>query len=227
MGRFDNYKFHCSSIGDIMTEPRSKKDGLSETCKAHLLEIWIADKYKRHKFDTNKYMEKGTQQEEEGITLYSRVSKKLFVKNQQYFENEFICGTPDIIHDGIVRDIKCSWSIHTFYGVLHKATNKDYAWQLNGYMALTDLNAARLAYVLINTPDLIIEQEKSRLRYKIGTIDAESDEEYLMLSAEIDKNHRFDDIPIEQRWIEQDIEKVSMEPVYARVEECRDFLNKL
>lgn len=226
MGKFDNYKIHCSSIGEIMTEPRSGK-GLSETCKAHLLEIWIKETYKRSKFDTNKYIEKGLQQEEEGITLYSRVSRKLFTKNTEFFENEWICGTPDIIHEGTVRDIKCSWSIHTFYSVFHKPVNKDYTWQLNGYMDLTKMSEAKLCYVLVNTPDLLIEQEKSKLRYKIGTIDADADEEYLMLAAEIDKNCRFDDIPKESRWTEFDIPKVPMEPVYKRVEQCRDFLNQL
>lgn len=233
MGRFDNYLFHCSSLGEILTEPRSKKDGLSETCKGHLLDIWIRDKYNRTKTDTNKYIEKGLQAEEDGITLYSLVSRKPFFKNEELFKNEFICGTPDIIFDNCVRDIKCSWSMHTFFGTMHKAMNKDYIYQLNGYKALIGCDHAKLVYVLVNTPALILEQEKSKLRYKLGTIDPDADGVYQMMAIEIDRNGTFDDIPKEERWIEFAVPELdgkdykSLDEIYERVKECREFLNKL
>lgn len=227
MERFDHYKFHCSSLGKIMTEPRSGP-GLSETCKEHLMECWITEVYGRKQELDNKYIEKGLTQEADGITLYSRVTKTFYKKNEEVFENDFIIGTPDIIHENIVRDIKCSWSIFTFFETIHKPMNKVYKYQINGYWDLIPgCEGGRLVYTLVNNPDVLIEQAKSRLRFKLGIIDPDIDPTYLEACEMIDKNSIFDDIPIEKRWIEFEVPKIDMCPVYDRVEECREFLNKL
>lgn len=227
MGNFDNYLFHCSSIGEIMTNPKSGT-GLSETCKKHLLTIWIEETWGRRKDFENKYIEKGNMVEEDSLTLYSLVTKTFYKKNQDTFKNDFLIGTPDIIHNGAIKDIKSSWSIHTFYANFHASLNKDYDYQINGYWAIVpNITAGALVYVLVNTPHVIIEQEKSRLRYKLGVIDADISPEYLEACEQIDKNSIFDDIPKEKRYIEFEIAKRDMEPVYTRVKECRNFLNSL
>src|SRR5690606_26011628 len=145
MGRFDNYRFHCSSLGKIMTDPRSGT-GLSETCKAHLMECWIAETYGREKVFENKYMTKGTEVEENAITLYSRAKKKFFKKNTGVLSNEFIIGTPDTYDVADVIDIKSSWDIFTFFANIFKPLNKDYAWQLSGYRTLLKKLRALLVY---------------------------------------------------------------------------------
>jgi hypothetical protein len=226
MGMFDDYRFHCSSIGAIMTDPRSGK-GLSETCKAHLLECYISKKYGRWRETENKYIEKGNMVEEDSITLYSAVSKKMFVKNTAIFENQYIIGTPDIITSQSVIDIKSSWNIHTFFQNIHKPLNKDYVWQLNGYCDLITVPQMRLVYVLVNTPPVIVEQEKSRLRYKMGLIDPDASELYQHACELIDKNSFFDDIPMKERYMEFEIPRMDMVLVYDRVKECRNFLNAL
>ena len=223
---WSNYKFHCSSLGALLTEPRSGP-GLSETCKAHLLECWIKETYGREKDDTNKYVEKGNMVEEDSITLYSRVSRKLFNKNSETFENDFIVGTPDIITKDSVIDIKSSWTIYTFFTNIHKPLNKDYVWQINGYMALLGLNAGWLVYCLVNTPEVIVEQEKSRLRYKMGIIDPEANETYVQAAANIDLNSNFDDIPIDKRFMGFKVPEMDMKKAYKRVKECREFLTAL
>lgn len=224
---FSDYKFHCSCLGSLMTNPRSGT-GLSETCKGELLKIWIGKKYGRTKPDTNKYIEKGLAQEEEGISLYSRAQSTFFKKNIETFENEFIIGTPDIIHTNIVRDIKCSWDIFTFFDVFRKPINKDYALQLNGYWDLIPgCQGGKLVYTLVNTPPEILEQEKSKLRYRMALIDPESNGVYNMAVDEIEKNGTFDDIPMEERWIEFEIAKMDMGEVYERVPIWREFLNQL
>lgn len=223
---FANYKFHCSSLGVIMTESRTK-DPLGETCKAHLLECYIEAKYGRHNEMTNKYVEKGNMVEETSITLYSRCTKVFYKKNTETFENEFIIGTPDIITAGDVKDIKSSWSIWTFFKNIHAPMNKTYKYQVNGYMDLLDRPAGKLVYVLENTPDVLIEQEKSSLRYKMGIIDPDASEVYQAACVDIDKNCLFDDIPLSERYIEFDVPKIDMEKVYERIKLCREFLNKL
>jgi len=224
---FDNYKFHCSSLGRLMTNPRSGT-GLSETCKTELLKIWIYKKYGRTKIETNKYVEKGLAQEEEGISLYSRAVNTFFKKNIETFENDFIIGTPDIIHSNIVRDIKCSWDIFTFFEVFTDPINKAYVLQLNGYWNLIPgCTAGKLVYTLVNTPLEILEKEKSQLRFKMGIIDYEANGVYNMAVEEIERNGTFDDIPLNERWIEFEIPKLDMSEVYKRVPVWREFLNNL
>jgi len=227
MGKFDNWKCHCSSIGKILTEPRSGP-GLSETCKAHLLEAWIYETYGRTNEIESKYLTKGTMTEEDGITLYALATKTMYKKNTQVFENEFLIGTPDIITNGQIADIKSSWSIHTFFANFHKPINKDYVAQITGYMQIVpEIKSGKLVYVLVNTPDVLIEQEKSKLKYKMGIIDPDANPAYLEACSEIDKNSIFDDIPLDKRYIEFDINPIPVDKIYTRVKECREFLSSL
>jgi len=229
MGKFDDYKFHCSSLGDIMTDPRSGT-GLGETCKKHLLECWIDETYGRKQEIENRYIQKGLMVEESGITLLSRLKKQFFVKNQQTFENDFIIGTPDIITSERVRDIKSSWDIYTFYMVLYKPINKSYEYQVRGYMDLTGRDLASVDYVLIDTPDPLIDSRKRKLMYDLGLgLDDSNTQAYGEACAEIDRISLYNDIPNEKRHIGMEF-KASPEiigKVYQRVKDCREFLNAL
>jgi len=177
---FDNYKFHPSSLGKIMTGSRDKDDPLGETCKTHLLECFISEVYHRRKDITTKYMEKGILQEEESITLYSLVTGKFHKKNKETIENDFLIGTPDLFDGESIRnashviDIKTSWDIFTFYEVMLKPINKTYYWQLQAYMDLSGASKARLAYCLVNTPFTLIEDEMAGILYGERLGDRES-----------------------------------------------------
>jgi hypothetical protein len=203
--------------------------GLGETCKAHLLECWIEETYGRRKEFTNKYVQKGLMVEENSLTLYSRVKKKFYKKNEETFRNDFIIGTPDLVDNDIVTDIKSSWDLFTFYAVLHKPTNKVYEYQLTGYMDLTKRLQSRLAYCLINTPDALINDQKRKLSWQMGLIDPDLNDAYQDACNEIDKANMFDDIPIEKRYIELYMKHSpdTVEKIYTRVKECREFLNSL
>ena len=135
---FTDYRFRCSSIGKLMTNSRSKTETLSTTTQTYLKQLHTEEAFNRRYEIKTKYLDKGIMVEEESITLYSKVKKEVFFKNQERFNNEFLTGEPDNI-DGKIRDIKSSWSFETF--PLHEETipNKDYYYQLQGYMALTGL----------------------------------------------------------------------------------------
>ena len=97
-----------------MTNARTG-DGLSETVKNYLLEHWIEENLGRITDVSNKFIEKGLAVEEDSITLLSQVTGEFFKKNIDRFENDYLTGTPDIItEDGIIIDIKSSWSLLTF-----------------------------------------------------------------------------------------------------------------
>ncbi len=234
---FDDYLFHPSSTGLILTESRTK-DPLGETCKGHLLECWIEKKYGRKKDITNKYLEKGIQQEEESITLYSRVTGRFHKKNTEQIFNKHFIGTPDlyeganILEATEVIDIKTSWDIFTFYNVLHKPMNKNYYWQMQAYMDLTGAKSAKLVYCLVDTPDNLINDAKRKLQWTMGIIDPSAqglNSEYHAQCLQIEKNMTFDDIPLEDRYIEFNIERdnQAIKQAHERIAECRIFLNAL
>ncbi len=235
---FDDYLFHPSSGGDIMTDAKNKSDLLGETCKNKLLECWIEAKYGRKKDITNKYMEKGTQQEDESITLYSRVTKRFHKKNTETIRNKFLVGTPDLFEgDAIMKateiiDIKTSWDIFTFYQVFHKPINKNYFWQLQGYMDITGAKSAKLVYCLVDTPENLINDAKRKLQWTMGVIDPSAqslNSEYHLQCLQIEKNMTFDDIPMKDRYIEFNFERdqAAIDKMHEKIILCREFMNSL
>jgi hypothetical protein len=217
-----------------MTESRSKSDPLSETTKTHLIDVYVANKYGRQEDIQSKFIEKGLAVEEDSITLYSRVKKEYFKKNEKHLANQYIKGTPDlfsgesIMSADLIIDIKSSWDIYTFMRVLTKDVNKMYYWQLQGYMALTGARSAKLAYCLVNTPDVMIEDEKRKLMYRMGVIDPTGNKLFDEACEKIEASMRFDDIPLDERLIEFTIDRNDddIQKMYKRVEECREWLNK-
>lgn len=184
MENFTDYKFRPSSLGKLMTNGRSKSDPLGETCKAFLRDIFIEVKYDRTKDITNKFMEKGTMVEEDSLDLITKHYGELYIKNKKKYSNDLIAGTPDIILKEKIIDIKSSWDIWTFAGA--DGSNKDYYWQLQGYMLLTGRKHADLVYCLNDSPDPFIYDEFRKTCWKRGIIDLESQE-----AAELEAYIRF------------------------------------
>lgn len=241
---WDNYKFRCSSLGKLMTNPPGVKEydkvdnweKLSETTKSYLAEIYLQEKYGRKKDILNKYIEKGLGVEEDSITLYSLVTKTLFFKNEDRLENDFISGTPDIFTGESVRnadeiiDIKSSWDVFTFFATMTKPLNKDYNFQLHGYCALSGAKVAKLVYCLVDTPDQLINDEKRRTGWKMGltTEDMDINPVYKQACDYLDVSMKFSDIPQSERYIENTIkfDPELIKSVYKRIILCRQFLNE-
>lgn len=234
MTDFSTLQFRCSSLGHIMTDSRSKNDTLSETCKTHLIDIYVRHKYGRQSDISNRYTEKGMMVEEDSITLYTRVKKKLFIKNEQHLSNAFIKGTPDLFIGSSldtaeeIIDIKSSWDIFSFFRIHTQSLNKHYYWQMQGYMALTGATKATIAYCLVNTPTITINDEKRRLFYKMN-IATEENELYKEACIALEKAMTYDDIPIKERVIELSVERsdADIEQIYQRVEKGRAYLYDL
>jgi hypothetical protein len=217
--------FRASCIGLIMTKPRTGT-GLSETCKTYLSELATYLKYGRIKDIQNKYIIKGLEVEKHSIDLYSDYKKEFFLKNDQWFSNDFISGTPDIIKSDKVIDIKSAWDVFTF-NKNKDNLNKNYKYQVLSYCALTGKDKGTLAYCLTNTPDPLIQDEKRKQLWKMAKI-SDTDPDYLEACAEIDKLCLYDDIPLEERVHEIEIERdeKEIEKIYTRVEECRTYMKK-
>lgn len=228
----NNIKFRCSSLSYLMTEPQKKSETLSETTKTHLVDVFVSKVYGRKTEIHNKYTIKGLMVEEDSITLYSRVKKVFFKKNEDRIENDFICGTPDLFVGSEITkaeeivDVKSSWDIFTFFRTTADKLNKNYYWQMQGYMALTGAKKATLAYCLVNTPDVLIQDQKRRLMYNMGLIDENQD--FVDACAEIDRLSVYDDIPMVERVNQIVIERndEDIERLYKRIAECRAYMNE-
>lgn len=235
---FSDTLFRCSSLGHIMTDPKEasekKLGNLSEGAKTHLVDIFVHLKYGRQTDISNKYIEKGLACEEDGITLFSRIKKTFFKKNEEHLTNGVIKGTPDLftgksIHKAdTVIDIKVSWDIYTFFRTQTKKINSLYYWQLQGYMWLTGAKSSTLAYTLVDTPELFLMDEKRKLFYRMNA-GTEENPDYIEACNELEKSMRYDDIPIKERLLtfevlrnDEDINRLS-----DKVIKCRQYLSEL
>lgn len=209
------FKIRCSAIGKIMTNPRSKTETLSKTTKTYL-EEWSKEQiYNRKKEVFSKYIDKGNAVEVESLAF---ISKELdipsLVKNEEYFENGFLTGTPDAILDEYIIDVKNSWDCFTFPLFFDSVPNKSYYWQAQGYMALTGLDCYKLIYTLMDTPDELIERE-----YYNSDLEYESFAKQYKYSS-IDSKYRIKVFDIYRD--NEDINKI-----YERVKDARVYINKL
>ena len=219
-------KIRCSQIGKIMTNPRTKGERLSLTTKSYILELAIQEKYGIQKEFWSRYTDKGIEVEDEAIKLVGEVLNVGFIyKNEERITNEYITGVPDVNTDVLI-DVKSSWDAFTFFEkvVEDELKNKDYYYQLQGYMWLTDKQEALLCYCLIDTPLQIVEDEIRREHWKQNLI-SESDD----VRAFIEDKHTFMHIPKEKRVkthvVKQDDEVI--EAIKTRIEECREYYNNL
>ncbi len=209
-------------LGDLIAKMREKPQ-LSKSVETHLKNKHKAEMFMRNKEIQNKYIDKGLIVEAQAITLYSEVENSPFFKNQEHFSNDFIKGTPDSIKNKVV-DIKSSWDFSTFPLYEDEIPNTDYYWQLQGYMALTGLERAELVYCLVDTPEVLIEDEIRRVGWKTGFLEVPEEVE-----EEIRRNHTYSDIPMEMRVKKYsiDFDPKAIQELYNQIKRCRDYMNSL
>ena len=220
-----NFKARCSSLGKIFTNPRSKSETISETLKTYLNNWYLEKTYGVVMDITSRYTDKGIQLEDEAIRSYNEVYKTNYIKNDEFFEDDYIQGTPDIISEDEVLDIKCSFSLSSF-PILDKAIpTKDYIYQLQGYMRLTGKTKAKLVYVLLDTPDDIIIREAKSIMYKEKLPDDFLD----IIIEEVREAHTYSHIPIKERIkvfeVDRDDELISL--INEKVLNCREYINNI
>lgn len=153
-------KIRASSLGKIMAP--AKKDGeLSAGAKTYIAELAKEHVYGFKREISSRAIEKGIIVEDDSIELYNAVFFTAHRKNEQRFENEWLCGTPDIIDTPpnaapTVIDIKSPWSLATFPATQEDAAESLYEWQLRAYMMLTGADSSVLAYCMVDTPEELI-----------------------------------------------------------------------
>jgi hypothetical protein len=236
-------------LGSIMTDSRNKKDKLSATTMSYLQELHKEELFGYRRDITNLAITKGIMKEDESIRILSNIHDRpyesQYTKNEEGFQNDFITGTPDIHVEGeFVGDVKSSFNLGTYplYKEFTdlKKQNKNYYWQMQGYMWLTSINKGILAYCLVDTPLEVVEGVKFKRMRELDCQDLsiitpegklidhgseeQSEEDRIVKehspSTWMREEHRVVQFPVGLN--EDDIEKLK-----ERVSECREYMNEL
>lgn len=245
----DQIKFRCSSLGYLMTDGKTKGT-LGDTCKKHLLDVYIQNKYNRREEIQSKFIDKGNLREGEAITMLSLLDKRIYRKNKERLSNDYFTGECDIFTGESITnadetfDTKCSWSLHTFLRS-QKEQDPKYKYQGFGYMDLTGSKKHTVVYCLVNSPAHIIEGEKRKVGYKMY-----DPKTFMRKCREIEINHIFDieqfvnenpdfqfdnhldewvwDIPLNERVYKVIYERDQLEinRMHQRVIESRKWMNE-
>lgn len=218
-------KIRASQLGKIMTAPRSKSEVLSQTAKTYIEELAKEHLFGIKKVFKSRYTDKGNEVEEKAIELTEDVlGFEFLTKNDDYFENDYIKGTPDIITTSLVIDVKSSWSGDTFPFFETELPNKDYYYQVMGYMWLTGKKNALISYCLINTPEEIVNDEIRRTAW--GKYEIEPSEETI---RDVVALHSFEHIPKDRRVKAFHVEynEGVVNEMKTRIEHCRTYFNEL
>ncbi len=212
---------------ETLQELLSKKDtvkGLPKGCKTYL-KGWVKEQiYGRRKEIKSKHMDKGNICEDEAIEmLIDHYQLGYNEKNEAYYKNEWMTGTPDLVYPKKVYDTKCSYDMGTF-PLFETDINKDYWWQLQGYMELLDISKAGLVYALVNTPDHIVDME---IRQKTYGMVNEHDIE--TKACDIRAFHNYDNIGMEYRIKKYDFDRdeQAIMAVKDRVTMCRNYISEI
>jgi len=152
----------CSSLGKIMTEPKTKAEGvLSVGARTYIRELAQQEIFGIDFTFSSKEIEKGIEVEEQSIALLNRVRGLALAKNSERKNNGLITGECDLYDAARKRghDLKSSWSAKTFPGWVKDCEDKLYEWQMRGYMMLWGADEWEVNYALVDTPERLIGYE--------------------------------------------------------------------
>jgi hypothetical protein len=229
----------ASQIGDLMTAGRKKEDLFGETANKKILEAVLLKKYGiEPKQDTNKYVEKGIENEKSAIEMAKDNYGWLFVdvdKIKPRLVNDFIAGEPDVLTDTVLADVKCSWDATTFHWTLKDGDcpNKAYFYQMQCYMWLTNRQEAELVYCLTDTPERLIYDETRREVWRTMSLPENAEKSEDELHEEIEERKRkqltFGGVPKEKRTRRTIIKRddAVIEEIKNRIIEARKIYDNL
>ena len=150
---------------------------LSEGAKTRVKEQFLADRFGINREFWSKETDKGNECEDESIKLFAKVSGIFGIrKNEKQFESDFFKGTPDIITNDAVIDIKTSFSGSTFPWFENELPENAYFYQVQAYLHLTGRQNGFVAYCLTNSNDDQIQDEVRREAWRQKLIDPTDDQ---------------------------------------------------
>ena len=150
--------WHPSSLGKLMTTPKSKSENLSQGAKTYIRQVAKQDFFGYRVELDNKYINKGKDQEQDSIDLLNAVRFTNYKKNDVRIEYEYMTGECDILADDRVIDIKTSWNLETWPATPGEAHDNDYEWQGRAYLMLYEREIFELVFCMVTTKDEFLNQ---------------------------------------------------------------------
>jgi hypothetical protein len=224
----------ASQMGELMTNPRSKTEILSETARKSVQKSVLFDKYGITEDISSKPIDKGIQLEPDAIEAASKVLGWFDIDGlKKRMINDFFTGEPDVLTPTLLADIKCSYSGLTFPWFSAEIPTAGYFFQLQVYMELSGHRTSELVYCLLDTPEQMVLDEINRKVWKMlpdpkyGDM-SQSDIE-LLADESVRRMHNFSHIPIEKRIKKYrvDYDPNVIKEMQDRVTLCRDYYDEI
>lgn len=207
---------------------------LGATAISYLKEVYVWEKYGKEPTggsERSKYTIKGKLVEDESIMMLDRIDRMDYLKNEEWFTNDYLSGTPDIIVRDAngspikIIDIKSSYDFATLLANDDSPLNPLYYAQMQSYMALTGATEAEVCYCLVNMPPEQIEREKWYIKNLLNPATDDSPD-YIKAIEKMQNNYEFDEVPIQERILRFPVQRDNtfIEKIYNRVSQCREWL---
>lgn len=209
---------------DSLIKKRDTKE-LSQGAKTYCKDWLKGQLLDYEKIFRNKYTDKGHIMEDESIDFIAEyLGYGFLMKNEDHFSDEYIDGTPDVVLKDEIIDVKNSWDASTFPLFEDDYNNRDYYWQLQGYMHLTGRSKAKLIYTLTDTPDNLILNEAKWYSYSQGYEEIDSD-----IYERFHKNLTYKDIESKYKIKVFEIARNQddINSIIENVKLCREYINEL
>jgi len=215
------FKIRSSASGQIMGVKGLGKTGLT------YCQNWLKEQiYNRKKEFTNKYVQKGLIMEDNSLDFVAdQLGFGMLLKNETYFENDYITGTPDIVLKDLIIDVKNSWDVFTFPLFESEISlNHDYYFQAQCYMDICNIDKYKLIYVISDTPRHLIIAEAKRYMWQSGIEELDNE-----LFEDFHKKMTYSDVSanLKIKVFEIGRDKDIIDKIYSRVQECRDYIDGL
>ena len=151
-------KWHPSSLGKLMTTPKSKGENLSQGAKTYIRQVAKQDFFGYRVELDNKYINKGKDQEQDSIDLLNSVRFTNYHKNVIRLQDEYLTGECDILAEDRVIDVKTSWNLETWPATPGEAHDNEYEWQGRAYLMLYEREIFELVFCMVTTKDEFLSQ---------------------------------------------------------------------
>ena len=209
------FKMRASAADLLLVKPT--KGIVSAGTLTYLQEWLVLQTDGRQREIDSKYIRKGHEREQDSLNRIAQLfGISELPKNEQFYKNDYFCGTPDALHGGIVFDAKTAYDKFTmpYFGEL----NRKYATQMQVYMELTGCNTAYVCHCLENPTD-------AELDYKGREYEEVTEEVW----QELIDRYGFDHLPDEMRIVSfrVDPDPAIIEQLQNGVSACRKALHEV
>lgn len=210
---------------NTILEKRKRGPELPQGAKTYV-ETWLKERiYGKRKEFTSKYTDKGNLVEKDALKFLVQQMGWGFANiNTKYFEDEFMCGTPDVILKPLIPDIKNSFDCFSF-PLFKLKLDAIYFWQGMVYMHILKRKKFNVCYCLMNMPQSIIEKEAKKMSY----YDEYKDTDISEIIETLTEKYSYDHLPDELRLkvFEFDYDERAIERLQTRVQMCRNYILEL